>query len=200
MDPATAAGGPGTGPASVAGAEGWLAARWSLLLAAAARVLPHPEDAADAACDAACRVWRAWARFDPARGSRETWAYTVARNAAIDRRRRLRVAPPLLPRGMPFMPASGPWDARDTHRADVEQMACARADDRARLAEVWPLLTAREQRYVVYLARGDTYEAIAHADRTPVGTVKTRVRLMRLRLARLAHLAPPVPAAPHPHA
>ena len=186
MDPTAAAartadGGGENSPSPVA-AEAWLATRWTLLLAAAARVLTCPEDVAEAANDAAYRVWRGWARYDAARGSRESWAYAVARNAAIDRRRRLRGA--ALTRLVETMPLSAPW-LSDTRQAADEQEACDRADDRARLVAVWPRLTARERGYIVRLARGSTYASIARADRTPVGTVKTRVRLMRSRLSRL---------------
>lgn len=70
-------------------AEAWLAANRPLLVVAARDQLRRaggcPDDAEDAAQEAALAIWRHWAdcRDDPA--ERRTWAAHVARNAARDR-------------------------------------------------------------------------------------------------------------------
>jgi len=52
------------------------------------RILPERSMAEDAMQDAYAKIWRNAAGFDARRGSPITWAATIARNVAIDLRRR----------------------------------------------------------------------------------------------------------------
>src|SRR5262245_35966138 len=52
------------------------------------RILPERSMAEDAMQDAYVKIWRNAAGYDARRGSPITWAATIARNVAIDRRRR----------------------------------------------------------------------------------------------------------------
>ncbi|MDP1795485.1 MAG: sigma-70 family RNA polymerase sigma factor, partial [Acidimicrobiales bacterium] len=58
-----------------------------------AAAIVGPGDADDACQDAWLRIWRSWDDADPDR--RDAWAFRVARNSCLDRRRRARPTDPL---------------------------------------------------------------------------------------------------------
>ena len=148
-------------------AAAWLETNWPLLRGAARAAGLSWVDAEDAAQDAAVRVWRAWDRFRADRGTRAQWAGRIARNAAIDLHRKRRR-----------------WDAERLAPGLAVGDAAQEALLRAEAAEAWARLTRRERRYVRWLAAGHSGAACARRDRTPPGTVKTRLRRMRQRLAQ----------------
>jgi RNA polymerase sigma-70 factor (ECF subfamily) len=163
------------------GVDAWLAANWPLLLRAARGVLSgdgEAVEAEDAAQDAAVKIWRHWGdgSYDPARGSRMTWAYTITVRQAIDRRRRItcrRRAEAGAAQVGATLPS--PSEGHDPER---------RATEREQLRDAWGRLSPKERRAAVLIASGHTLAATAARLDQPVGTVKAHVRRMRLRLAR----------------
>ena len=59
-------------------------------LAVAGRILASRQDAEECVSDIYLRVWEKFASFDRNKGSLAAWLTAVARNAAVDRRRRSR--------------------------------------------------------------------------------------------------------------
>ena len=144
----------------------WLEANWPLLVGVARAAGLSLPDAQDAAQDASIRAWRAWDRYRADLGTRAQWAGRIARNAAIDlhRKRRRWDAAPLTP---------------TLAVGDAEREGLLRAE----VSEAWARLALRERRYVRWLAAGYSGTECARRDQIPLGTVKTRVRRMRQRLA-----------------
>ena len=107
-------------------------------------------------------------RFDPARASPITWLAVIARNRAIDRMRRARIATGAVP------VEAAQTIAGDTPLADavIEQ-----AQDDARIHRCIEEL-ARDQRDAVRGAflRGATYAELAEQAGVPLATMKSRVR------------------------
>ena len=123
--------------------------------------------------DAFVALWRGAADYDPARAGLATWLLTVARNRAIDRRRRARTrdAHPL-----PDRADGGPGPA---DLADV-------ADRAQRLAEAMAALppTQLESLQLAFFEEL-THGEIAERLGVPLGTVKGRIRLALERLRAL---------------
>jgi RNA polymerase sigma-70 factor (ECF subfamily) len=72
-------------------ALGALYDRWvEVVHAVVARVLRTPDDVDDVVEEVFWQAWRQAERFDPARGSAQTWLLTIARSRSLDRIRMLR--------------------------------------------------------------------------------------------------------------
>ncbi|MFL5578316.1 MAG: RNA polymerase sigma factor [Gemmatimonadaceae bacterium] len=152
-----------------------------------ALVLHVVRDAAEAEDVVEEVFWQAWrqaARFDPVRGGVSTWLFTIARSRALDRRRALARSREELagaeetPAAETASPAPGP--------AEAAEAAERRARVRSALDELPP-----EQREALELAYFGGMSQVEIAERTgsPLGTVKTRVRLALQKLrGRLAPL------------
>lgn len=126
-----------------------------------------PEEAEDATQDVMVQVWRRAGSFDPSRAGASTWIYTIARNKRIDMVRRQR---------RPEPDPTDPLFSPDPEPQPDQQLAGAERDDRVRQA----LGTLPEdQRDVVRLAffAGLTHGEIADRLQSPLGTVKSRLRL-----------------------
>ena len=124
--------------------------------------------------DVMAAVWTKARYFDAARGNASTWIFTVARNSFIDRIRREK-RPELDPNDPSLVPPQGHLDtALDIARDSVALKAA--------LAEL-----PSEQAAVVaeVYGKGKSLAEVADETKTPLGTVKTR---MRLALARLRTL------------
>ncbi len=143
------------------------------LLAALACFLGSREDALDVAQETFLKCWRTRADLAEVRDLR-SWIFRVGLNAARDlqrsawrrRARPLELAPPGVPRD------GSPADALERQEA-VERVRDA-------------LVALRAEEREVFLLRQNsdlTYEEIAVRTRSPVGTVKTRMRsaLFKLR-------------------
>jgi RNA polymerase sigma-70 factor (ECF subfamily) len=156
-----------------------------LVFSVALRVVADSGIAQDVAQEVFLRIWRQPALFDATRGRFVSWLMSVARNRAVDEirsrgRRRLREV----------TPAPGADDPADPHAIDPQmaaQMAAEREAIRAGLATL-----PNEQRVAIELAYfgGMTQQEISAVLDTPLGTVKTRIRLAMKKLR--ACLADPV--------
>ncbi|MCS6986303.1 MAG: sigma-70 family RNA polymerase sigma factor [Sphingomonadaceae bacterium] len=145
----------------------------------AARVLGCPDRAEDAVQEAFTNLWRTAHRFDPARGALAAWWRRILLNAALDDRRRLRLAEPLEAAGPTPDPAPGPHEAAETAERD------------RRLAAAMAHLPPR-QRAALALFHGEglTMAEIAHAlGATPKaveGLLDRGRATLRARLAAVA--------------
>lgn len=143
----------------------------------ARRVLRNDAEAEELVQDTFVEVWRSATRYDPRRAAPERWILTMIRTRAIDRLRqngaRSRLRDNLL-----VQPRSEGLASPDS------QVASSREAQRLReaLATLPP-----EQRTVLEHAydAGLSQSEIAAATGTPLGTVKTRMRIAMMKLAEL---------------
>jgi RNA polymerase sigma-70 factor (ECF subfamily) len=139
----------------------------------ALRMLGNPEHAEDIVQETFWRVWRRSGSFQQSRGQVASWIFGIAHNLCIDELRRQHARP-------------------QTSRSEDDQSAfLAAADERADVADVAfeaerrRLIRAAlaqipgEQRDVIELAYfgGLSQSEIAEHLQSPIGTVKTRIRL-----------------------
>lgn len=138
------------------------------LLGLIVRILGIQGDAEDVLQETFLQVWRTAERFDSGRAPADVWLLLLARSRALDRLRRR----------VPVAEAAIEQLSSDDPTAEV-----ARQED-ARLAREAVRRLPLEQRMVVELAffHGLTHEEIAARLNTPLGTVKTRIRLGLNRL------------------
>jgi RNA polymerase sigma-70 factor (ECF subfamily) len=137
-------------------------------------MLGNEAAAEDLVQDTFVKVWRNAERYDPARGSLDTWVLLMARNLAIDAlRRRVLEARTL--------EATRPRDEADP--AVGPEALAERSDlvDRARRAMA---ALSAEQRAALELAYfgGKTSVEVAEMEGIPLGTAKTRIRSALLKL------------------
>lgn len=147
------------------------------VMAVAASIVRNPADAADVTQQAFIKAWQSAHRIDVTRRI-EPWLFTIARNTAIDMLR-ARDRHPRISIDLVAEPADSSVESIDDawQRWQVRQ-----ALDRLPIDE-------REICRLSYLL-GFSNQEIAERLRLPVGTVKSRARRARSRLAKLlAHLA-----------
>ncbi len=157
------------------GAFGALYDRYSdLVYSVSLRVVADAQVAEDVTQDVFLRVWRRPESFDLSRGKFVTWLLSVARNRSIDERRsqgrRLRHE---------VAPAAEAEDVLpSTDERDDPALATVLADERRAVRRALEVLPA-EQKLAIQLAYfgGLTQQEIADQLSTPLGTVKTRIRL-----------------------
>ena len=143
----------------------------------ARRVLRNDAEAEELVQDTFVEVWRSATRYDPRRAAPERWILTMIRTRAIDRLRqngaRGRLRDNLL-----VQPKSEGAQAPDV------QVGASR--EARRLRDALASLPA-EQRLVLEHAydEGLSQSEIAQATGTPLGTVKTRMRIAMMKLADL---------------
>jgi RNA polymerase sigma-70 factor (ECF subfamily) len=145
-------------------------------MAVALRVLGAANEAEEIVQETFVEVWRRAREFDPRRGGAGAWIAAIARNRSIDRlRKRGAVARTL--QGAADQPVSPPRSPLE----DVEQRL-----ERERIGAALAQLPD-EQRRALELAffEGRTHQEIADLTGTPLGTIKTRVRLGMEKLAAL---------------
>lgn len=124
----------------------------------------------DAVQEVFVSVWTSATRYDPAKGSEAAFVATIARRRLIDHRRRLA--------------------SHRTQHDPTEAAAAADArpgqDEVARLGKDFGDLP-EDERTALWLAvsRGLSHREIATATRSPIGTVKTRLRRAVMRLQEL---------------
>lgn len=154
-------------------------------------VLGDPHRAQEAAQEAIERVYRRAASFDRSRGSAAGWILTIARNAAIDERRRTPGAQQAVALDGLELSSQGPspLDQAITNES--------LASIRSKLAA----LPEGQRRALVLAAWGGLSAAeIAEREQVPLGTAKTRLRsgLLNLRSALDGPKSPPLPANHQP--
>jgi RNA polymerase sigma-70 factor (ECF subfamily) len=142
-------------------------------------MLGNAAQAEDLVQDTFVKLWRNSGRYDPSRGSLDTWVLLIARSLAIDLiRRRVLEARILASEGKREPDEPGPED-----QAETQDLA-----NRARQAMT---ALSPEQRAALELAYfgGKTSAEVAELEGIPVGTAKTRIRtaLVRLREALEVH-------------
>lgn len=139
------------------------------------RVVRDPSQSEEVAQEVLVEVWRTAPRFDPDKGSAQTWILTMAHRRAIDRVRSEQSSRDRTDR----------IGRRDRQRefdevAEEVELRFEHQQVREALAALTDL-----QREAVELAyyRGYTYREVAEMLDTPLGTIKTRMRdgLIRLR-------------------
>jgi RNA polymerase sigma-70 factor, ECF subfamily len=160
-----------------------------LVYSIALRVVADPGIAQDVAQEVFLRVWRHPALFDVTRGRFVSWLMSVARNRAVDEvrsrgRRRLRE----------ITPAPGADDPAVPQAVDP-QLAAQLSSERDVIRKALDTLP-EDQRVAIELAYfgGMTQQEISTVLDTPLGTVKTRVRLamkkLRVSLGQEAYREP----------
>ncbi|HKW78413.1 MAG TPA: sigma-70 family RNA polymerase sigma factor [Candidatus Limnocylindria bacterium] len=144
-----------------------------VVFAVAQRVVGSPEVAEEVVQDAFHSVWRAARSYRADRGSVRTWLLTIARNAAVDRRRRM---------GRVTRDGSLDEALRISDGIAVDERVIVRIRD-GRVREVVRSLP-EEQRQVLDLAfwGGLSQSEISARTGVPLGTVKSRVRLAMAKL------------------
>ena len=143
----------------------------------------------DATQEVMLRVWRRAGRYDCSRASVCTWVFTIARNVAADRRRRVR---------HPLDPADPSWVA-DPQPSSEQALDLRRATAGVAVAvRMLPVEQADVVRQVFF--DGATPAEIADRSGVAVGTVKSRLRLAlgRLRGAPRLPVGACGPAPGHP--
>jgi RNA polymerase sigma-70 factor (ECF subfamily) len=147
----------------------------SLVYGLALRVLNNPADAEEVTLDVYSQVWRSAAAFDPARGSAMSWLVMIARSRAIDRVRRR------MERSQREQAMDDLAQARD--RGTMPDEASVLNQRRQRVQAAMQSLPG-EQRELIELAffLGCSHSEIAERTGTPLGTVKTRLRLGMMKL------------------
>jgi len=151
----------------------------SALFGCLLRILGQREEAEEVLLEVFWQAWEQADRYDPARGALFTWLFTIARSRALDRvRARQRQAATVEAAAMeqrrsPVQPENPEVNVLFRELRGQVQAALARLPG--------------EQREAIALAyyEGLTQVEIAARTGTPLGTVKTRVRLGLLRLREM---------------
>jgi len=146
------------------------------LLGLAQRILGAGGEAEEVLQEVFLFAWRAAATFDPARGNVLTWLMIATRSRSIDRLRARR--PASRPEIRSLEEVADPPAAPD----DVEAASASRQWEGICRAAVSEL--PEDQRRALELAyfEGLTHQEIAERTKSPLGTVKTRVRLGLMKL------------------
>jgi RNA polymerase sigma-70 factor (ECF subfamily) len=154
-------------------ALGTLYDRWhGLVHAVVQRIVRNTDDVDDVVEDAFWQAWRQADRFDPSRGSVQTWLLTIARSRALDRVRadkRRREDQLESDTGETVVQLASDSDpAMDAEHAERRNVVIAALAD---------LPTEQRQALELGYYAGLSQSEIAERTGQPLGTVKTRMRL-----------------------
>ena len=139
------------------------------------RVLRDPAQSEEVAQEVLVEVWRSATRFDPERGSAQTWILTMAHRRAVDRVRSAQAATEREERV-----------AYRDHVPDYDEVAEAvesRLEAEAVRRCLGTLTDLQRESVTLAYYGGYTYREVGELLDVPLGTVKTRLRdgLIRLR-------------------
>jgi RNA polymerase sigma-70 factor, ECF subfamily len=148
----------------------------SMAYALALRITGDPASAEDVIQDAFIGAWRNAARYQEGRGSVKTWLLSIVHHRAIDATRRRRPTSEL-PDG------EGPAPTALT-LPDVWAEVAGRLDRDAVVAALGTLSDVQREALELGYFGGLTQQEIATRTGTPLGTVKSRMRLGLLSLRR----------------
>jgi RNA polymerase sigma-70 factor, ECF subfamily len=139
----------------------------------ALRILGEAEPAEDVVQETFWRVWRRSRTFQPGRGQVSSWIFGIAHNLCVDELRRQRARPSQIY----DTPATPVLREREDLRMDIASGALE--SERRRLIEAALQEISEEQREAIELAYfgGLSQSEIAERLHSPIGTVKTRIRL-----------------------
>lgn len=139
-----------------------------LVFGVAVTVVRDPEAAEDIAQQAFEQAWRHAQVYDSRRGSVRAWLTTIAHNLAIDLLR-VRTSAPVDPADLPALLTA----VTDT----PEGLAVARDRAAALRGELARLPAAQARAVAMAGIYGMTARQVAAAEKVPLGTAKTRIRL-----------------------
>ncbi len=162
-------------------ALGELYDRWSgRVRAIALRIVREAAEAEDVVEDVFWQAWRQADRFDASRGGVGTWLVTLARSRSLDRLRSLRRDASNVSLDDPD--GGVPHESLST--GDVDPFAVAEHGERAQRIAAAMAELSPQQREALQLAywSGLSQSEIAERTGTPLGTVKTRMRLALIKL------------------
>ena len=156
-----------------------------LLFSLALRIVRERSDAEDVLQETFAQVWRQAGRFEAARGTVVGWLVTVARSRALDRLRQRRTRR----EGAAGFDRVADSVADPSHALDLQLVTAEQADRVRKALAALP----DDLRIPLELAydEGLSQSEIAERLRTPLGTIKTRMRqtLIRLREALAGAIA-----------
>lgn len=149
------------------------------LYATAVRILTDASEAQDVVHDAFVSLWDKARTYESSRGTAFSWALTLTRNRAIDRLRSRR-------RRAELLESSAPSDlGLDENSSGPSADDSAESSDQAAVVRAAVESLPPDQQSALKLAffSGLTQEEIAARLRTPLGTIKARIRrgLLKLR-------------------
>ena len=140
-------------------------------------ILRSPEAADDLVQDTFLRLWRQRARYSSAQGSVRTWLFTIARNRAIDALRARVGAASVIEAARELALSAAP-------QSDPLAQTILRDEVAWLHAELAHLPFAHRQTVVLAYGGGLTHEEVAQCTGVPLGTVKSRIRMSKQRMAR----------------
>ncbi|MDJ0840149.1 MAG: sigma-70 family RNA polymerase sigma factor [Acidobacteriota bacterium] len=143
----------------------------------ALKILTRQEPAEEATLEVYAKVWQRAASFQAEKGKVIIWLNTLARNTALDIRRREH-------RGIAVQTDDGQW-IETTSVPPEQEMNTYHGERRRRIQHLLSELS-QEQRRVIEAAyfKGLTHSEIAEALDMPLGSVKTRIRSALVTLRR----------------
>jgi RNA polymerase sigma-70 factor, ECF subfamily len=139
----------------------------------ALRILGEAELAEDVVQETFWRVWRRARTFQSGRGKVAAWIFGIAHNLSVDELRRQRSRP------TPVYDTDETPVLRDRVDSSMDVVADALEQERGRLIGAALENISAEQREAIELAYfgGMSQSEIAERLQSPIGTIKTRIRL-----------------------
>ncbi len=145
------------------------------LLGLAQRILGDTGEAEEVLQEVFLHVWKAAATFDASRGPVLAWLLVATRSRSIDRLRSRRPGRRAGARSLEEAPETA-------SREDIEADAAGREWEAKCRAAIGQLPEDQKRALELAYFEGLTHQEIAQRTATPLGTVKTRIRLGLMKL------------------